>query len=70
MAYVNINSEYGVLGVGNLSASGATSWISVKICAQTLRATCGGSVAMAFAGTVIGVAVKSEYCGFAWRRVL
>ncbi len=27
-------------------------------------------MAMAFAGTVIGVAVKSEYCGFAWRRVL
>ncbi len=41
-----------------------------KICARTLCAAYGGSVAMAFAGTVIGVAVKSEYCGFAWRRVL
>ncbi len=41
-----------------------------KICARTLCAACGGSVAMTFAGTVIGVAVKSEYCGFAWRRVL
>ncbi len=25
---------------------------------------------MAFAGTGIGVAVKSEYCDFVWRRVL
>ncbi len=59
-----------VLGLGICPPLEPTSWISVKICAQTLRATCGGSVAMAFAGTVIGVAVKSEYCGFAWRRVL
>ncbi len=27
-------------------------------------------MAMAFAGTGISVAVKSEYCGFAWRGVL
>ncbi len=25
---------------------------------------------MVFGGTGIGVAVKSEYCGFAWRREL
>ncbi len=41
-----------------------------RICARMLWATCGGSVAMAFDGTGIGVAVKSEYCGFAWRREL
>ncbi len=41
-----------------------------KIWARMLWATCGGSVAMAFDGTDIGVAVKSEYCGFTWRRVL
>ncbi len=36
MAYVNINSEYGGTGVGNLSASGANFLNSAKICAQML----------------------------------
>lgn len=41
-----------------------------NICARMLWVTWGGSRATAFDGMGIGVAVKSEWGDFAWRRVV